>query len=36
MQLFLLLLSFFELLRITPGAHGAPPSKIYGVNLGSW
>ncbi|KAI0271116.1 glycoside hydrolase superfamily [Russula aff. rugulosa BPL654] len=36
MQLFLLLLSFFAFLRITPGAYGAPPSKIYGVNLGSW
>jgi hypothetical protein len=36
MQLFILLLSFFAFLRITRGAHGAPPSKIYGVNLGSW
>lgn len=36
MQLFTLLLSFFAFLSITRGAHGAPPSKIYGVNLGSW
>ncbi|KAF8493036.1 glycoside hydrolase family 5 protein [Russula emetica] len=36
MQLFPLLLSFFAFFRITPGAHGAPSSKIYGVNLGSW
>jgi hypothetical protein len=39
MQL-LLVLSFLSFLRITPGAHAAPPSnfpsKIYGVNLGSW
>jgi hypothetical protein len=35
MQPFLLLLSFFAFLRIR-GAYGAPPSKIYGVNLGSW
>ena len=36
MQLSLLFLSFFAFLRLTPGAYGAPPSKIYGVNLGSW